>query len=126
MADFKPIRWIGRSLEDLRSFPAEVRRGLGYALHFAQAGTKHPAAKPMKGFGGAGVLEIVDDHRGDTYRAVYTVRFSEAVYVLHAFEKKSRKGISTPTREMDIVRQRLRHAEQEHEQFNQSGGMHKP
>ena len=126
MADFKPIRWIGRSLEDLRSFPAEVRRGLGYALHFAQAGTKHPAAKPMKGFGGAGVLEIVDDHRGDTYRAVYTVRFSEAVYVLHAFEKKSRKGISTPTREMDIVRQRLRHAEQQHKQFNQSGGMNKP
>ena len=126
MPNLKPLRWIGRSLEDLRSFPAEVRRGLGYALHFAQSGTKHPAAKPMKGFGGAGILEIVEDHKGDTYRAVYTVRFAEAVYVLHAFEKKSKKGISTPKREMDIVRQRLRLAEQQHAQSTHPRRMNKP
>ena len=126
MPNLRPLRWIGRSLEDMRSFPAAVRRGLGYALHFAQAGTKHPAAKPLKGFAGAGVLEVVEDYQGDTYRAVYTVQFAEAVYVLHAFEKKSKKGISTPKREMDLVRQRLSLAEQVHRQSKSSGRLNKP
>lgn len=87
---------------------------IGYALHFAQMGDKHPSAKPLKGFGGAGVLEIVEDHDGSTYRAVYTVRFSDAVYVLHAFQKKSRKRAKTPKQEIELVRQRLRRAEEDY------------
>jgi len=83
---------------------------MGYALHFAQHGDKHPAAKPLKGFGGAGVLEIIEDHDGDTYRAMYTVRFAGAVYVLHAFRKKAKKGIATPKRDMDLVKARLKRA----------------
>jgi phage-related protein len=106
-------------LRDLRDFPDEVRRNIGYALQFAQAGTKHPSAKPLHGFGGAGVLEIVEDHAGDAYRAVYTVRFAEAVYVLHAFQKKSKSGIQTPKKEIGLIRNRLRRAEQEHRQFSQ-------
>src|SRR5437016_4598293 len=86
MAPLKGLRWIGRSREDVRQVPDEARRNIGYALHFAQAGTKHPSAKPLQGLG-AGVLEIVEDHEGSTYRAVYTVRFTEAVYVLHVFKK---------------------------------------
>ena len=75
----KPLRWVGRTLDDLMSFPSSVRREIGYALYVAQQGDKHPAAKALKGFGGAGVVEIVEDHVGDTYRAVYTVRFREAI-----------------------------------------------
>ena len=114
MPTAKLVRWIGRSREDLRQFPADVRRTIGYALHFAQMGDKHPSAKPLKGFGGAGVLEIVEDHDGSTYRAVYTVRFSDAVYVLHAFQKKSRKRAKTPKQEIELVRQRLRRAEEDY------------
>ena len=114
MQKLKPLRWVGRSREDLRAMPADVRRNIGYALQFAQAGTKHPSAKPLRGFSGAGVLEVVEDHRGDTYRAVYTVRFSEAVYVLHAFRKKSKSGVKTPKNEMELIRLRLRRAEEEH------------
>lgn len=110
MKGLKPLIWIGRSLEALRAFPADARRNIGYALHFAQAGTKHSSAKPLKGFGGAGVVEIVEDYDGDTYRAVYTVRFSEAVYVLHAFKKKSKSGVKTPPKEIDLIRARLRGA----------------
>jgi phage-related protein len=88
----KPVRWVGSSKEDLRDFPEEVRRRVGGALWEAQIGRKAPYAKPLKGFGGASVLEIVDDFDGDTFRAVYTVRFAKAVYVLHAFQKKSRRG----------------------------------
>lgn len=87
---------------------------MGYALHLAQLGEKSPAAKPLKGFGGAGVLEIVDDHDGDTFRAVYTVRFGDSVYVLHAFQKKSKSGIATPAKEMETVRERLKLAEAHH------------
>ena len=92
----KPVRWIASAREDVRSFPVPVRNGIGHALYAAQKGETDPAAKPLKGFGGRGVLEIVTDHRGDTWRSVYTVRFEGAVYVLHAFQKKSKKGIATP------------------------------
>ena len=107
----KPLLWVGSSRHDLREFPEAVKDTMGYALHLAQTGTKHPQAKPVKGFGGAGVLEIVEDHAGDTYRAVYTVRFAGAVYVLHAFQKKSKRGIKTPKKDLDLVRDRLRRAE---------------
>ena len=126
MSELRPVRWIGRSLDDLRKFPAEVRRDMGYALHFAQAGSKHPSAKPLKGFGGAGVLEIVEDHDGDTYRAVYTVRFAEAIYVLHAFQKKSKSGIRTPKQEIDLIRRRLDRAQEEHQFFEHSKKGGKP
>src|SRR3954469_16462682 len=99
--ELRPLSWVGASLKDLSAFPEEVKDVMGYALHLAQVGEKSPAAKPLKGFGGAGVLEIVDDHDGDTYRAVYTVRFGDAVYVLHAFQKKSKRGIETPKTELD-------------------------
>jgi len=107
----KPLDFIGSSREDLRRFPKEVRIVIGTALNTAQLGGKHPAAKPLKGFGGAGVLEIVDDFDGETYRAVYTVKFANIVYVLHAFQKKSRKGIETPKAEIDLVRRRYKSAE---------------
>ncbi len=90
---------------------------MGFALYAAQCGDKHVSVKPLKGFRGAGVLEIVEDHDGDTFRAVYTVRFREALYVLHAFQKKSRKGIATPAKEIDLVRSRLKEAEQHHAEF---------
>ena len=88
---------------------------MGYALHLAQNGLKHPQAKPLKGFGGAGVLEVVEDQAGDTYRAIYTVRYAGAVYGLHAFQKKSKRGSQTPKRELDLVKARLRRAEADHE-----------
>ncbi len=87
---------------------------MGYALHFAQAGDKHPSAKPLKGFRGAGVLEVVEDYDGNTYRAVYTVRLAGGVYVLHAFQKKSKKGTVTPKRELDLIRTRLKLAEEDY------------
>src|SRR2546430_1972266 len=108
MAGLKALRWVGGSLQDLRRFSPAVRHNIGYALQFAQAGTKHPSAKPLKGFGGASVLEIVEDYRGDTYRAVYTVRFADAIYVLHCFKKKSKRGIKTPPHVLDLVEARLR------------------
>jgi phage-related protein len=111
--------WVGTSLDDLKAFPREVQRVLGFAIRVAQQGGKHPDARPLKGFGGASVLEVVEDHDSDTYRAVYTVRFADAVYVLHAFQKKSRKGIATPKHEMDLVRARLRIAEVIHRERSQ-------
>jgi phage-related protein len=89
---------------------------MGFALYLAQTGEKHLAAKPLKGFGGAGVLEVVEDHDGDTFRAVYTVKFASAVYVLHAFQKKSKSGIKTPQTDIDLIKQRLKLAEQMHKQ----------
>jgi phage-related protein len=106
----KVLHWIAGSRHTLRFFPEAVRYVLGYALYLAQTGGKHPHAKPLLGFGGAGVLEAVEDHDGNTYRVVYTVRFSRAVYVLHAFQKKSKKGIATPKQDIDIVRERLKQA----------------
>lgn len=91
--------------------PDEVQQTFGFALYNAQIGLIHPDAKPLKGFGSAGVLEIVGDWRGDTYRAIYTVRYAEAIYVLHCFEKKSKRGIQTPKRELDLIRERLKAAE---------------
>jgi phage-related protein len=111
----KPIRWARGALRDLRAFPKEVRIAVGRALQFAQAGDKHPAAKALKGFTGASVLEIVVDHDRATYRAVYTVRFKDVVYVLHTFQKKSKHAISTPRREIDLIRERLKWAEQRQE-----------
>jgi phage-related protein len=110
----KPVVWIGSAKDDLVTFPEEVVRAIGFALYEAQKGNKHPNAKPLHGFGGAGVLEVVEDHDGDTYRAVYTVRLAGRIYVLHAFQKKSRHGISTPRTEIDRVKARLRTAEQQH------------
>jgi phage-related protein len=111
MAAQKPTIWIGSSRDDLRAFPDEVRRVMGFAINDAQNGDEHPRAKALKGFGGRSVLEVVDDEDGDTYRAVYTVRFAGVIYVLHAFQKKSRKGIETPKRDIEIVKARLRAAE---------------
>jgi phage-related protein len=110
-APSKPAVWIGSSREDLRSFPDEVRRVMGFAINDAQNGDEHPRAKALKGFGGRSVLEVVDDEDGDTYRAVYTVRFAGVIYVLHAFQKKSRKGIETPKHEIDVIKSRLKLAE---------------
>ena len=108
----KPLFWIGSSRKDLKGFPLEVRRTMGFALFQAQAGGKHVDAKPLKGFGGAGVLEVVEDHEVGTFRTVYTVRFAGAVYVLHAFQKKSKKGVKTPTAELDLIRSSLKAAEE--------------
>ena len=113
----KPLFWVGSSLDDLRGFPDDVKRVMGFALHFAQIGGKHADSKPLKGFAGAGVLEVVEEHAGDTFRGVYTVRFAGAVYVLHAFQKKSKQGIKTPKREMDLVRERLKRAEEHYEHW---------
>jgi phage-related protein len=113
----KPVRWVGSSREDLRGFPEEVRNRVGGALWEAQLGRKAPYAKPLKGFGGAGVLEVVDDFDGDTYRAVYTVRFVGLVYVLHAFQKKSKRGVATPRQEIALIRQRLQRAREDYEQW---------
>lgn len=104
--------FVGSSLDDLRDFPEDVKDEVGYALWLAQNGQKHRDAKPLSGFGGAGVLEIVESHQGDAYRAVYTIRFPEAVYVLHVFKKKSTRGIATPESHVDLIRQRLREVEE--------------
>jgi phage-related protein len=110
----RPLIWMGSSLGDLRGFPRAVRRSIGHALYAAQQGETDPAAKRMRGFGGGSVLEIVADHRGDTWRAVYTVRYQEAVYVLHSFQKKSKKGIATPKSVIDLIRRRLSEVERLH------------
>ena len=102
-----PIEWVGSSLDDLRAFPVEVRREIGHALYVAQTGGRHVSAKP---FGGAGVLEIVEDFGGDAYRAVYTLKLRGVVYVLHAFQKKSKRGISVPKRDKDVIEARLKAA----------------
>jgi phage-related protein len=108
----KPLFWVGSSKKDLKGFPLEVRRTMGFALFQAQSGGKHVDAKPLKGFGGTGVLEVVADQEGSTFRAVYTVKFAGAVYVLHAFQKKSKKGVKTPKAELDLIRKRLKAAEE--------------
>jgi phage-related protein len=107
----KPVEWVASSKKDLMSMPSEVVDVFGFALHVAQHGGKHSQAKPLKGFGSAGVLEIVEDDDGSTYRAVYTVRFGNALYVLHCFQKKSHKGIETPKQDMDLIRDRLKLAQ---------------
>jgi phage-related protein len=108
----KPLAWVGTSRDDLRAFPQEVRSTMAYALLLAENGDKHPDAKPLHGFGGAGVIEMMDDCDGSTYRAVYTVKLASAVYVLHAFQKKSHKGIATPKSDIDLIKARLKQAEE--------------
>jgi phage-related protein len=113
----KPLFWIGSSLDAIRRFPQAVRSALGFAIFQAQLGGKHVSAKPLSGFGGAGVLEVVEDHDRNAYRLVYAVKFRRAVYVLHTFQKKSKKGIATPRVEIEIVRQRLKAASLHYEEW---------
>ena len=117
MESTRELVWLGSTLEDLREFPDESRREVGFALRQAQNGKKAPNAKPLKGFHGTSVLEIVDNFDSDTFRAVYTVRFEEAVYVLHCFQKKSKSGISTPKQDIDLIERRLKQAEKEHQEW---------
>lgn len=109
----KPLHWIASAKKDYQSFPSEVQADMGYALGLAQLGAKHPHAKPWKGEG-PGVLEVVEDHRGDTFRAVYTVRFAGVVYVLHAFQKKSKVGIKTPQEDVKLISERLKRAQRDY------------
>ncbi len=109
----KEIVWMGDSLDNLKSFPEEVKDVIGHALRQAQRGMKHPSVKPLKGFKGAGVLEVVESYDGNAYRAVYTVRIINKVYVLHSFQKKAKTGIKTPQKEIDLIKTRLRWAEEE-------------
>jgi phage-related protein len=113
----KPVEWISSARDDLREFPEEVQQMMGFALYRAQLGKKHPDAKPLKGFKGSGVLEIVENFDGDTYRAVYTVEFEGIVYVLHASQKKSKRGISTPQQDIDLVEARLKRAREHYEAY---------
>ena len=115
--DLKPVGWIASSLKDIKTFPVEVQKEFGFALFEAQKGGKHPDAKPLKGFSGAGVLEVVENHDGDTFRAVYTVRFKDVVYVLHCFQKKSKSGIATPKQDIELIKSRLRDAEERHKEW---------
>ena len=120
----KPCIFIGSSLKDLKRFPATVQNRVGYALNQVQEGEEPIAAKALKGFGGRTVLELIDDFDGDTYRAVYTVRFAGVVYVLHAFQKKAKKGVATPRQDIDLIKSRLRDAEL-HFRTHRDGG-HNP
>ena len=115
----KEVKWVGSSNPDLKRFPDAMQDRFGFAIYQAQAGLRHRDAKRLKGFG-SGVLEVVARHDGDAYRAVYTVRLESAVYVLHAFQKKAKRGIATPKRELDLVRRRLREAERHH--LHEHGG----
>jgi phage-related protein len=113
----KPIEWISSSLDDLRKFPEDVQQMMGFALYLAQSGKKHPDAKPLKGFKGSGVLEIVEDFDGNTYRGVYTVKFEGIVYALHAFQKKSKRGIATPKQDMELIETRLKRAKEHYQAY---------
>ena len=110
----KPVEWIGSSHKDYCRFPTPVLAQMGFALYRAQLGYLHQSAKPLKGFGGADVVEIVNSDPAGTYRAIYTVRFAEVIYVLHAFQKKSKTGIETPKGEISLIKSRLKRAEEEH------------
>ena len=104
----KLLHWVASSKKDLMAMPQDVQDTFGYALHLAQIGQKHQDAKPLKGFGGAGVLEVVEDFQSNAYRAVYTVRYAAAVYVVHCFQKKSTQGIATPKPDVDLINSRLK------------------
>jgi phage-related protein len=120
----KPLLWIGSSKKDLLSFPDDVMDTFGFALRDAQFGGKHGQAKPLSGFGGAGVLEVVEDYQTDTYRCVYTVKFDDAVYVLHSFQKKSKAGIATPKKDVDLINSRLKLAREDYEIRSKSREKH--
>lgn len=107
----KQLLWVGSTKKDLIAMPDEVKLAFGFALYLAQAGKKHQDAKPLKGFAGAGVLEVIEDYLGDTFRAVYTVKIAESIYVLHCFQKKSKRGIETPKQDIDLIRDRLKIAQ---------------
>jgi phage-related protein len=111
MEKVRPVTWIGSSRRDLRAMPPEVRRNIGQALYTAQQGMTDPAAKPLKGFVGTRVMEIVERYRADAYRAIYTTHFANAVYVLHVFQKKSKRGIATPKPDIDLIKSRLAEAQ---------------
>src|SRR5271169_7043778 len=112
----KSVHFVGTSQKDLRALPKGARAVFGYAILLAENGMRHPDAKPLKGFGGAGVLEVVEDFDGDAYRAVYTVKFGEMVYVLHAFKKKSKVGSKTPPRDMELITKRYKEAEEHYKE----------
>ena len=114
---YKPLVWVSSSKKDFLKFPEDVIGDVGNALYLAQCGDKPPNAKPLVGFGGASVLEVVEQHDGDTYRAVYTVRFEDAVYVLHCFQKKSKSGSATPQQDIELIKSRLKAAEEESTQW---------
>jgi len=116
----KPLEWVGRSLDELKALPPEVERAVGFALRFAQAGVKADHVKPLKGFKGTGVLEVMEDFDGDTYRAVYTVKLAGVVYVLHCFQKKSKAGIATPKQTIELIQRRLGVAELMHKQRSEN------
>ena len=118
----KPVAWVGSSKKDFRAFPDDVQDAMGFALYQAQIGSWHAAMKVLKGFGGASVIELLENHQGDTYRAVYTVRFEEAVYVLHSFQKKSKTGIKTSQQDIDMIKARLKLAEAHHQQHQTPKG----
>ena len=106
----RPLRWIGSNRKDYLEFPAPVQDGFGFELHLAQSGLRPPSAKLLKGLG-VGIVELIDNHDGDAYCVVYTLRFETAIYVLHSFEKKSKQGIKTPQSDIDLIKQRLKAAE---------------
>lgn len=112
----KPLEWVGSAKADLIGFPEPVRKEMGYALYLAQGGDKSLHAKPLRGFGGAGVLEVTARHDGNAYRGVYTVKFAKAIYVLHCFQKKSKHGIVTPQAEIDLIKRRLQAAAEHYQQ----------
>lgn len=107
----KVLHWLGPTQDDLRAFPEEVRKEIGFALYLAQTGDRAPNTLTMSGFGNAGMVEVRAPYDGDTYRAVYTVQFGEALYVLHAFKKKAKSGNATPRRDLELIRHRLSFAE---------------
>lgn len=116
------LNFVGSAREDLSGFPEEVKQDIGYALFEVQKGRKPQSAKPLKGFGGAGVLELIERFDGDTYRAVYTVRFREVVYVLHCFQKKAKSGIKTPQQDIELIKRRLKAAEEDYRATRAKGG----
>ena len=118
LAGEKPLDWVGSAKRDFLAFPEPVKDEMGNALGVAQFGGKHPSAKPWKG-PGPGVLEVVENYDGDTYRAVYTVRLAGCIYVLHAFQKKSKRGIATPQGDVELIRRRLADAERLHSERQQ-------
>jgi len=117
----KELNWVGSSRGDIRGFPEDVKDDMGYALREVQQGKKPASAKPLKGFKGAGVLEVIEDYRTDTYRAVYTIKFADTVYVLHCFQKKSKKGIETPKQDIRLVERRLKAAEEHYAKYHKKG-----
>ena len=115
--ELKPIIWIGSSKDDLLEFPNIIKSELGYGLYYAQIGRQHVHSKPLKGFGGASVLEIIESDESGTFRLVYTIKMPKAIFVLHAFQKKSKHGIETPIKEIELVKKRLKEAQELYKEY---------